>query len=89
MDGVDRVKHLLQRIYGENTGALAFQRIIPLIERFPNRRSRKEKYFSQEDVVLITYCACISSRFSQPRPGPERPCSETISGMEGIWERES
>jgi sucrose phosphorylase len=55
MDGVDRVKHLLQRIYGENTGALAFQRIIPLIERFPNRRSKKEEYFSQEDVILITY----------------------------------
>jgi glycosidase len=55
MDGVDRLKYLLQRIYGENTGTLALQRIIPLIERFPNRRSKKEEYFSQEDVILITY----------------------------------
>ena len=55
MDGVDRLKYLLQRIYGENTGTLALQRIIPLIERFSNRRSKKEEYFSQEDVILITY----------------------------------
>lgn len=55
MDGVDRLKYLLQRIYGENTGTLALQRIIPLIERFPNRRSKKEEYFSQEDVILIAY----------------------------------
>jgi len=55
MDGVDRVKHLLQRIYGENTGALVLQRIMPLIEKFPSRKSKKEEYFSQEDVILITY----------------------------------
>ena len=55
MEGEDRVKHLLQRIYGESTGKLALQRIMALIEGFSSRRRKKEEYFSQEDVVLITY----------------------------------
>jgi sucrose phosphorylase len=55
MEGVDRLKHLLERIYGENTAALALQRVMPLIESFQSQKSKKEEYFSQEDVVLITY----------------------------------
>lgn len=55
MTKVDTVKHILKRIYGEKEGEVAFQRIMPLIARFPARKSEKEGYFSQEDVVLITY----------------------------------
>ena len=51
----DTVKHILTRIYGEREGELAFQRIKPLIEKFPAVKSKGEGYFSQEDVVLITY----------------------------------
>jgi len=51
----DRVKLILTRIYGEREGELAFQRIKPLIEKFPAMKSKGEGYFSQEDVVLITY----------------------------------
>jgi sucrose phosphorylase len=55
MADFDSVKHILTRIYGEREGELAFQRIKPLIEKFPAVKSKGEGYFSQEDVVLITY----------------------------------
>jgi len=55
MQEVDTVEHILKRIYGMKEGEVAFKRIMPLIARFPGQKARKEGYFSQEDVVLITY----------------------------------
>ena len=55
MESEDKVKDLLKKIYGEETGRLAFERIAPLIEKYAVRKHKKETYFSQEDVVLITY----------------------------------
>jgi sucrose phosphorylase len=55
MAELGRVKRILKRIYGEREGELALERIMPLIERFSVKKSGKEGYFSQEDVVLITY----------------------------------
>ncbi len=55
MGNFAEVKRILKKIYGEREGELALERIIPLIERFPVEKSDKEGYFSQEDVVLITY----------------------------------
>ncbi|MBW2613779.1 MAG: sugar phosphorylase [Deltaproteobacteria bacterium] len=55
MESMDKVKDLLKKIYGEETGALALKRIVPIIEKYAVQKSKKETYFSQEDVVLITY----------------------------------
>ncbi len=55
MANIAAVKGILTRIYGEREGELALQRIMPLIEKFPVHESEKEGYFSEEDVVLITY----------------------------------
>jgi sucrose phosphorylase len=55
MEGIDKVKDLLGKIYGEETGTLALDRITPVIEKYTVKQSQKESYFSQEDVVLITY----------------------------------
>ena len=52
---METVKHLLNRIYGEETGRLALERLIPVIEKFPATPGKKKEFFSQEDVVLITY----------------------------------
>ena len=51
----DRVKTILTRIYGEREGESALKRIVPLIEKATVHKSRGEGYFSQEDIVLITY----------------------------------
>ena len=55
MKGIDTVKHLLTSIYGEKKGTSAFNKILPLIENFPDKRTAKKAYYSQEDVILITY----------------------------------
>ncbi|MBW2570335.1 MAG: sugar phosphorylase [Deltaproteobacteria bacterium] len=55
MEGVDTVKGILNKIYGIKKGALAFKKILPLIEKFPVEKREAQEYFSQEDVVLITY----------------------------------
>jgi sucrose phosphorylase len=55
MESMDKAKGLLKKIYGEETGILAFERIAPVIEKYRVKKSKKESYFSQEDVVLITY----------------------------------
>jgi glycosidase len=55
MERMDKVKNLLKKIYGEETGSLALERIAPTIKKYSAKKSKKESYFSQEDVVLITY----------------------------------
>jgi len=52
---MDSVKHLLNKIYGQETGRLALERLAPMIEKFPAAAKAKKEFFSQEDVVLITY----------------------------------
>jgi len=55
MADFDRVKTILTRIYGESEGESALKRIVPLIEKTMVQKSKGQGYFSQEDVVLITY----------------------------------
>ena len=52
---MDKVKDLLKKIYGQGTAELALERIAPIIDKYAATKSKKESYFSQEDVVLITY----------------------------------
>ena len=52
---MDKVKDLLYKIYGDETGSLALERITPIIEKYAVKNRKKETYFSQEDVILITY----------------------------------
>ena len=55
MAGMGRVKQLLHRIYGEQAGDQALERILRLIDGFPEKSSEKRPFFSQQDVILITY----------------------------------
>ena len=56
MKSLHKVRALLEKIYGEKTGTLALKRIAPIIEKYaPPPKKGKETYFSQKDVVLITY----------------------------------
>jgi sucrose phosphorylase len=52
---MDTVKQLLIKIYGEQTGKLALERLAPVIDQFPAAPGTKKEFFSQEDIVLITY----------------------------------
>jgi len=55
MQGMRRIKELLNEIYGSSTGQAAFERLQPVIEKFPAQKRKKKTFFSQGDVVLITY----------------------------------
>jgi glycosidase len=55
MEATHKLKHLLIQIYGQDTGQAALERIRPQIEKFPTRKKCRQSFFSQEDVVLITY----------------------------------
>ena len=55
MEGMQKVKELLTKIYGPQTGQAAFERIQPLIEKFRVQKRQKPEFFSQEDIVLISY----------------------------------
>jgi sucrose phosphorylase len=46
---------VLIKIYGEQNAALALERIAPIIQKYGANKRKKTSYFSQEDVVLITY----------------------------------
>ena len=66
MASMDKVKDLLKKIYGEETGSLALERIAPTIEKYGVKKSKKESYFSQEDVVLITYADSLKKDGEAP-----------------------
>jgi sucrose phosphorylase len=52
---MDSVKNLLNKIYGEEAGRRALERLAPMIEKYPAAAKAKKEFFSQEDIVLITY----------------------------------
>jgi sucrose phosphorylase len=66
MEDIGAVQHLLKKIYGAKTGNLAFDNILPIIERFPPRKGRERGYFSQEDVFLITYGDTLKKKGEGP-----------------------
>jgi len=55
LNDFESILNLLKRIYGEEIGLRALERIIPLIKSFSNPNRKTTGYFSEEDVVLITY----------------------------------
>ena len=56
MEGIDAIRSILKRIYGEEHANIAFKKILTLIENFPfKQKTTGKNYFSHEDVVLITY----------------------------------
>ena len=55
MPELDQLKVLLNRIYGETIAPRALERIAALLERFPKHSANRSGFFSQQDVVLITY----------------------------------
>ena len=66
MNSMQKVKQLLTEIYGPETGQAAFERLQPIIEKFAVQQRKKEEFFSQEDVVLITYGDTLQKQGQAP-----------------------
>ncbi|MDY6793259.1 MAG: sugar phosphorylase [Thermodesulfobacteriota bacterium] len=55
MGKYQNIKQLLEKIYGEEKGRRAFTKIYSLMKKYPISPKRNNGYFSQDDVILITY----------------------------------
>ncbi len=60
------IKQVLKRIYGEKKANLAFVKINSLMDKFPTSPKKKNGYFSQEDVILITYGDTLNKNGEMP-----------------------
>lgn len=60
------MKQILKKIYGEKKGELAFNRLYPLLEKFPVQKGKNQDIFSQQDVILITYGDTLTRKGEAP-----------------------
>lgn len=60
------IKQLLKKIYGKEKGILAFTKINVLKEKFSASQKMKNGYFSQKDVILITYGDTLNKNGEMP-----------------------
>lgn len=60
------IKQLLKKIYGKEKGMLAFTKINVLKKKFPASQKMKNGYFSQKDVILITYGDTLNKNGEMP-----------------------
>ena len=66
MEKYQDIKQLLKKIYGDEKGRLAFTKINSQMEKFSASQKRKNGYFSQEDVILITYGDTLNKNGEMP-----------------------
>jgi sucrose phosphorylase len=66
MDAMNRIKALLAEIYGASPGREAWRRVAALIEKTPRQEPRREGFFSEKDVVLITYGDSLQGEGQRP-----------------------
>jgi len=66
MQKTEAIQQSLNKIYGEEKGKIAFQRILPILKKFPAKEKKKGNYFSEKDIILITYGDTLKSRDSVP-----------------------
>lgn len=66
MEGLDTIQDNLINIYGLEKGRLAFDRICPILESFPAKKKKRKEYFSEKDIVLITYGDSLQGSATSP-----------------------
>ncbi|MFO7557672.1 MAG: sugar phosphorylase [Desulfobacterales bacterium] len=66
MQKTEAIQNSLKKIYGEQKGKIAFYRILPILEKFPATEKKKGEYFSEKDIILITYGDTLQSQGSPP-----------------------
>ena len=66
MNKKETVKKILVKIYGDQKGLNAFNRIIPHINKLSRLEKKQKEYFSHEDIILITYGDTLNSENTPP-----------------------
>jgi len=60
------INNLLNILYDPEKASTAFTRIQELIANFPKKEEQIKEYFSQEDIVLITYADSLVKKDEKP-----------------------
>ncbi|MBN2289940.1 MAG: sugar phosphorylase [Candidatus Glassbacteria bacterium] len=55
MQDTQKIEALLAKIYGPGGGEAAWQKLRPVLEKYPRLPAGRQGYFGREDVMLITY----------------------------------
>jgi len=63
---IDSLKPILKKIYGDEKGATAFNRLAPLIKAGCQKHTDSEFFFSERDTILITYGDTITDGLHFP-----------------------
>ena len=71
----------LEKIYGSPESEQAWRRLKPIIEKSPRRPSRRREYFSQQDVMLITYGDSLLREGELPLVSLKRFALENFRGV--------
>ncbi|MBW2249885.1 MAG: sugar phosphorylase, partial [Deltaproteobacteria bacterium] len=75
------IKKLLKKIYGEEKGRLAFTKISSLMEKYQTSQKQENGYFSQEDVILITYGNTLNKNGEMPLITIHEFANKFLSGV--------
>ncbi len=81
MQEADGIESILKRIYGTKKGSLAFNKILPLIEKFPIKKKETQDYFSQKDIVLITYGDSLNKNGEVPLDTLHKFANKYLKGV--------
>ncbi|MBT8374385.1 MAG: sugar phosphorylase [Deltaproteobacteria bacterium] len=66
METYQDIKQLVKKIYGKEKANLAFVKIRALMENFSVSPKSQPEYFSQEDIILITYGDTLNTKGERP-----------------------
>lgn len=66
MKNTDTVRAILKRIYGDEKGQMAYEKILARMKKTIIRKSKGKDFFDQSDAVLITYGDSLQRRGKAP-----------------------
>lgn len=83
-DKMSKIKRLLSDIYGLDRGKVAYDRIAPIVQGCQKTVRAGHGFFSQRDVILITYGDSLHKKGEAPLATLHRFASRYLSGIVSI-----
>ncbi|MEA2063350.1 MAG: alpha-amylase family glycosyl hydrolase [Gemmatimonadota bacterium] len=81
MPDYSRIKQSLEIIYGPGKSEEAWSLLEPVLEKAPRQPSKRAEYFSQQDVMLITYGDSLLREGEKPLAALNKFAAERLRGV--------
>jgi len=78
---ISKIKSSLEKIYGSRRSEAAWRKLEPILEKSPARPAAQRDYFSQQDVMLITYGDSLLRESEPPLVSLRRFALEYFHGV--------